>query len=298
VSSPSASPSAPSEAWTLGRLLSWTTRFFTEKAAETPRLDAEVLLAHVLGCKRIDLYVRFEEPASDQARDRYRNLVRQRAEGCPVAYLVGKKEFFSLEFAVTPAVLVPRPETEILVTECLERARGFDRPRILDVGTGSGAVAIALASQLPAAAVTAVDISADALAVARSNAAKHGLADRIRLVQSDLLAALPRDEQFDFILSNPPYVAEAEWSKLHPGVRDYEPRVALIGGAGGYEIIERLIDQARPHLRLAGCMLIEIGAAQEEPVRQIAARLGCCVHPTLRDHANRPRVIHLTLPEG
>jgi len=168
------------------------------------------------------------------------------------------------------------------------------RPRVLDVGTGSGAVAVAVAQQLPQAEVTGIDISAEALAVARANAARHGLSERIRWLESDLLAALPSGAVFDFILSNPPYVAETEWANLHPGVRNYEPRLALVGGAGGYEVIERLLDQARAHLAADGCILVEIGAAQEDTVRCLAARLGWNVYPTLRDHAHRPRVIQAT----
>ena len=152
--------------WTLGRLLDWTTAHFREKKSEFPRLDAEVLLAHAQGCKRIELYTRFEETASEGVRSRFRDLVKKRTEGCPVAYLVGRKEFFSLEFEVGPAVLIPRPDTETLVMTCLEVAT--PHAAILEVGTGSGAIAIALAKQLPTAQVTAIDLSPEALEVAPS----------------------------------------------------------------------------------------------------------------------------------
>jgi release factor glutamine methyltransferase len=277
--------------WTIGRLLDWTAKFLAEKGAEFPRLDAEVLLAHVQGCKRIELYTRFEEPASDDVRTRYRELVRKRIEGCPVAYLVGRKEFFSLEFEVGPAVLIPRPDTETLVMACLELAKPQAAPAILDVGTGSGALAIALAKQLPAAQVTATDISPEALVVARRNAVKHGVANRVRFLQGDLLAALPADEQFDFIVSNPPYIATEELAKLPPGVRDYEPRVALDGGPGGYQVVKRLIEQARRHLKPGGYLILEIGSAQEKVVRGMLAEAGYEVGPTIKDNSGHPRVV-------
>src|SRR5579875_1165652 len=165
--------------WTIGRLLDWTTQFFRQKGFESPRLDAEVLLAHALGCKRIDLYIRHTEEATEQSRQRFRELVRQRIEGCPVAYLVGRKEFFSLEFEVHRAVLIPRPDSECLVDECLRLAKELAEPAILDMGTGSGCLAVAVAKHHPTAQLTAVDISAEALAVASRNAAKHGVAERI-----------------------------------------------------------------------------------------------------------------------
>jgi release factor glutamine methyltransferase len=159
--------------WTIGRLLDWTTKFLGQKGSESPRLDAQVLLAHALGCKRIELYTRHDELASDEARTKFRELVRKRIEGCPVAYLVGRKEFFSLEFEVGPAVLIPRPDTECVVTECLQLAKGLAEPHILDIGTGSGCLAVTAAVRHKGARVTAVDLSPKALAVAARNAAKH-----------------------------------------------------------------------------------------------------------------------------
>jgi release factor glutamine methyltransferase len=282
----------PSEPWTLGRLRDWTARHFEEKQAETPRLDAEVLLAHVLGCKRIDLYVRTEELASEVVRSKYKELIRKRLEGCPVAYLVGKKEFFSLEFEVGPAVLIPRPDTETLVTACLELAKGQEKPTIVDVGTGSGALAIAVAKNHPGAQLTAIDLSPEALAVAQRNAAKHGVAERIRFLQGDLLSPSSPDERFDFILSNPPYIATEDISKLPVGVRQYEPTVALDGGPGGYQVIERLIKAAGEYLKPGGHLLVEIGAPQEERVRALfGPQAGFELGPTIRDYSRHPRVL-------
>src|SRR5438445_7842001 len=160
------------QGWSIGALLDWTAKHLARKGSEYPRLDAEVLLAFALGCKRIDLYTRYVETAPEEVRQRYRDLIRRRVEGCPVAYLVGRKEFFSLQFDITPAVLIPRPETEFVVLECLRLARELAAPRVLDIGTGSGNIAVSVAHQHRGAKVTAVDRSADALAVASQNAAK------------------------------------------------------------------------------------------------------------------------------
>src|SRR5262249_9987632 len=171
--------------WTIGRLLDWTAKFLADKGSESPRLDAEVLLANVLDCERIALYTRYDEVAAEEPRKRYRDLIRRRIEGCPVAYLVGRKEFFSLRFEVNSSVLIPRPDTECVVIECLRLAKGMAAPTVLDVGTGSGAIAVAVAKQHRGAQVTATDISAEALAVAQRNAARHGVAERIRFLHGD-----------------------------------------------------------------------------------------------------------------
>jgi release factor glutamine methyltransferase len=280
------------ETWTIGALLNWTARFLAEKGSEFPRLDAEVLLAHALGGKRIELYTRYEEIASDEVRTAYRDLVRRRIEGCPVAYLVGRKEFFSLEFAVSAAVLIPRPESEFVVMECLRLAKGLPTPRILDIGTGSGNLAVTVARHLPAAEVIAVDLSADALQVAATNAAKHGVQDRIRFLQGDLFAPVTAEPPFDFILSNPPYIAREEMEQLPIGVRQYEPHLALDGGPGGYAVLDRIVAEAGEHLKPGGYLILEIGAPQEKPVRQrIDARGGFELAPTVQDYSGHPRVI-------
>jgi release factor glutamine methyltransferase len=281
------------QAWTLGGLLDWTAKHLAQKGVEFPRLDAEVLLANAVGCKRIDLYgVRFAEAASPEARQKYRELIRKRIEGCPVAYLVGKKEFYGLEFAVGPAVLIPRPDTEVLLIEALGEAKKRTKPRLLDLGTGSGCLPVALARQLKDADVSAVDVSPDALAVARGNAEKHGVADRIRFLQGDLFAALPAGETFDVIVSNPPYIASEDIPKLPVGVRQYEPHLALDGGPGGFTVFDRLVDQARGFLRPGGYLMIEIGAPQETHARQkIAAFPEYRLGPTVFDSARHPRVL-------
>ena len=278
--------------WTIGRLLDWTTKFLQQKGSESPRLDSEVLLAHALGCKRIDLYARHNEEAAEQARQRFRELVRQRVEGCPVAYLVGRKEFFSLEFTVNRAVLIPRPDSECVVDECLRLAKAIETPTILDIGTGSGCLAVAVAKHHKTAQVTAVDISSEALAVASENARKHGVAERIRFLQGDLFAPISAGERFDFILSNPPYIPHDDIAKLVPGVRDYEPHKALDGGADGFAVFNRLIAEAPPHLKPGGYLLIEIGSPQEGPARERIARYeGYELAKTIHDGSGHPRVL-------
>jgi release factor glutamine methyltransferase len=284
---------AGADGWTVGGLLNWTAKHLAAKGAEFPRLDAEVLLAHVLGCQRVDLYgLRFAEPAEEDVRQRYRDLIRRRLEGCPVAYLVGRKEFFKLELEVGPAVLIPRPDSEVLVLECLDLAKKLPAPRVLDIGTGSGNLVVAVARQHTGAQVTTVDLSPDALAVARRNAGRHGLADRIRFLEGDLFGPVPAGERFDSIISNPPYIPRADIAGLPAGVRDYEPHVALDGGPDGYAVFDRLVAGAPDYLVPGGWLLVEIGAPQEGPARQRLAADGRYeLAPTVHDFAGHPRVL-------
>jgi len=295
--------SAPEEPWTIGRLLTWTVDYLGRHGAENPRLDAEVLLAEARGCRRIDLYAAYGEPAPDETRTAFRELVRRRAAGTPVAYLVGRREFYALDFEVTPDVLIPRPETELLVVALLDHVKqraavqsGMPQPlSIADVGTGSGILAVCAAKYVPNSRVTAIDISPAALAVARRNAARHGVADAIEFVESDLFANVPADARFDYIVSNPPYVSTAEMAGLALHIRNREPHVALHAGQRGTEVIEPLIQQAAERLNPGGVLLIEVSpmiAAQvEQLVRDTPAfELGA----TMRDLAGHPRVVHAT----
>jgi release factor glutamine methyltransferase len=259
--------------WTIGRLLTWTTDYFKQNGIESPRLDAEVLLAEARECERIELYTSFDEPANERTRVTFRELVRRRAEGMPVAYLVGRREFYAMTFFVTPDVLIPRPETEFVLIALLDLAKqreSHESPlRIADVGTGSGILAVCAAKHIPNSTVTAIDVSTSALAVARRNADHHQVADRIHLVEGDLLADLPRTGKFDFIVSNPPYVSEAEFEKLSPEVKRYEPRDALVAGPRGTEVIERLLPQAAEHLESGGWFIFEISPMIAESVRSL-----------------------------
>lgn len=281
------------QTWTLGGLLDWTAKHLAQKGVESPRLDAEVLLAHVIGGKRIDLYgTRFSETASPDVRQQYRELIRKRLEGCPVAYLVGRKEFFGLEFKVTPAVLIPRPDSEHVVMECIALAKSMAQPRILDVGIGSGNLTVSLAKHLPSARLTAVDRSADALAIAAENAERHGVSTRVRFLEGDVFGPLGPGEKFDFIVSNPPYIPHNDLDKLPVGVRQYEPVLALDGGPDGFAVFDRLIDEARSRLVPGGWLIVEIGAPQEGPARQrIETYPEYELAPTVRDFSDHPRVL-------
>ena len=283
------------DVWSIGRLLTWTTDYLKRHKSESPRLDAEVMLAHVLDWQRVQLYTHFEEEVSQTSRRAFRDLVRRRAEGTPVAYLVGRKEFYSLAFKVTPAVLIPRPESEFVVVEYLAATRDMPSPRAVDVGTGSGCLAIASAHRQPEARFVAVDISEAALAVARANAATLGVAERIDFRQGDLLQPVAAEGPFDAIISNPPYIASDEIASLEPGVRDYEPRPALDGGRGGLESVQRLIAGSSALLKVGGHLILEIGTSQERPVRaMIESEPTLKLAPTVFDHAQHPRVIRAT----
>jgi release factor glutamine methyltransferase len=240
-------------------------------ALPTARRDAELLLMHVLACDRAYLLTHPETQLTAEQYAVYDAWLTRRARHEPVQYIVGEQEFFGLKFRVTPDVLIPRPETEHLVEAALARTDRDASLRIADVGTGSGAIAVALAHALPQARITALDISATALAVAQENAKNHGVSDRIRFFESDLLAAVT-GEQFDMMVSNPPYVADDE--ELEPQVRDYEPAPALFAGPEGLDIYRRLIPQAQDALRPGGWLLLEIGHGQRGAVAQLLAGWG------------------------
>jgi release factor glutamine methyltransferase len=284
------------QSWTIGRLLTWTTDYLKQHGAASPRLDAEVLLAAARGSERIRLYTDFDQEVPEDVRAAFRDHVRRRAAGEPVAYLVGHREFFSLAFTVTRDVLIPRPETEHLVVELLDlvkqRATAESPVHIADVGTGSGVIAVAVAKHAPASRITAVDVSPPALDVARGNAERHQVADRIEFLASDLLSALPAEPQFDFIASNPPYVSQSEWERLPADIRDYEPRMALVAGPSGTEAIARLIPQAAERLHPGGWLLMEIGPSIENAARQRLTQDGRFDAPQIiKDLAGLPRVV-------
>ena len=283
----------PETKWTVGELLDWTAKYFAQKKFDSPRLDAEILLAHALKKKRIDLYVSHDQVPEQQLRDAFRELVKQRTEGCPVAYLVGKKEFFGLDFQVNQNVLIPRPDTECLVDAALRLAKKEGWKQILDIGTGSGCIAIALARHLPGVTVCAVDISEKALEVARVNARNHNLEARIEFVCGSLLEPVLGRELFDAIVSNPPYIPAKEIEELEVGVKKYEPRSALDGGPEGLDIISKIIKQAPASLKNGGHLLMEVGAGQADAVtRLIKNMVGLESLATISDGAQIQRVVH------
>lgn len=237
--------------------------------------DAELLLLHVLGFDRATLLAYPARPMTEPQFALYRDAVARRLRHEPIQYITGQQEFFGLLLKVTPATLIPRPETEHLVEAVLERIPASQPCRILDIGTGTGAIGLALAANLPLAQITAVDLSAEALGVARENAATHHLESRVRLLQSDLLSGLSAEERtasFDAIVSNPPYIPESDRAELHPQVRDYEPALALFAGDLGLDIYRRLIPQAHMALKPGGLLALEIGHGQRDALAALLER--------------------------
>lgn len=279
--------------WTVARLLEWTTAHFASKKTDSPRLEAEILLAQAMGCKRIELYVRHEEIPGDEVRDRFRGLVRRKALGEPVAYLVGYKEFYSLSFRVSPAVLIPRPDTETLVDQALSelKSKASPTPRLLDLGTGSGCLAIVLAKLLPTLGVIAVDLFQPALDLARLNAQTHKVGDRIQFLLGDLFCPLKPAECFDLIVSNPPYIPTADIANLESSVRDFEPKSALDGGADGLDFYRRILRDASSRLNPGGSLMMEVGFDQAQSVLALARGRGFEQVTTVPDRNRIPRVI-------
>ncbi len=252
------------EQWTVLKVLKWTTEYFSGKGFEQPRSDAEVLLAHALGMERIQLYINYDKPLSPEELARFRGFVRRRAAYEPTQYIIGKQEFWSMDFEVTPAVLIPRPETEIIVEKALELT-GEKSSLILDLGTGSGAIAIALAHERIGINVIAVDKSWSAIEVARRNAIRNDVSDRVFFFVMDLFGAIAARPTFDLIISNPPYVSDAEFLDLAPEIANYEPHSALVGGGErGLALIRKILEQFPACLKPGGSLLMEIGAGQAE----------------------------------
>jgi release factor glutamine methyltransferase len=288
------------EPWTVKRLLEWTAGFFNNKGLDAPRLSAELLLSHVLGYPRIRLYTDFERPVMEPELGRFRDLVRRASLHEPIAYLTRTAHFFSLELEVGPGVLIPRPETETLVENVLQFVRhqpGFESPRVLDLCTGSGCIAAAIASNLKAATVVATDISDAAVAIARSNFEKLGLAGRITLLQGDLYDAL-RDLvdplPFDLIVANPPYIASAVIPTLDANVREHEPMSALDGGVDGLDPHRRILAGAPDRLTPHGRVFLEIAYDQAELALDAARNAQGLTDPKiLKDLGGRDRVLML-----
>lgn len=318
------------EVWTIGRLLEWTTDFLRKNHSDSPRLEAEVLLAHARNCSRIQLYTSFAEEPNETERAAFREMVKRRAEGTPVAYLVGHKEFYSIDFIVGPDCLIPRPETEHLVVAALDwlKQRSASNPTatpptIVDVCTGSGCVAISIAKNLPSATKTfvkqsgagstesepealaaspsqngsvrilATDISPAALQVARSNLQRHELIERIELFEGDLLDAVPSTViGIDLIVANPPYVSESEFAGLAKDVRQFEPKLALVSDDDGLAASLRLIEQAESRLAPGGAIMLE-SSPMVIPRLEAAfsSRPAWQLKPTIKDLSGHPRIV-------
>lgn len=284
--------------WTVKRLLEWTGGYFGARGLDAPRLAAELLLSHVLGVPRIRLYTDYDKPVVEPALTQFRELVKRAGQHEPIGYLTGRAHFFSLELSVGPGVLIPRPETETLVENVLQfvrHATGFASPRVLDLCTGSGCIAAAIAQQLPSAVVVAVEQSEQAIAYARKNFEALGLADRITLLEGDLYQPLkgqPDPRPFDLIVANPPYIASAVIPTLDANVRDYEPMEALDGGADGLDPHRRILADAPAHLTDNGHLFLEIAYDQGEQALVLAQSTPGLAEPRiLKDFGGRDRVL-------
>lgn len=281
--------------WRIRDLLAWTTRFFTDKGLKEPRLEAEILLASVLGKDRVYLYTNYDLPVNQKEREVYREWIKRRVQGEPAAYITGNKEFMSLDFKVNPHVLIPRPDTEILVEEAMKlAARWPGEVRICDVGTGSGAIAVSLAYYLKNARVYATDISREALKVAAYNAERHGV--EIVLEEGDLLTPfLDKGEKFHLITANLPYINEEDYEMLDVSVKGYEPELALLAPGDGLDLYRRLLPQAFALLYDGGYLLMEIGFNQGEKALHMTKGWGKA--EIIKDLAGRDRVVRLKKEE-
>ncbi len=277
---------------TIREIINEATRSLEAVGIPSARLDAEILLSFCLKRDRLDFFKNPEMQITKNKQADFKKLVARRLKWEPVAYITGRKEFWSFTLEVNKDVLIPRPDTEVIVEEALSicKTQAFDKPRILDIGTGSGAIALALAKELPQAKIVATDISPAALTLARKNARRLGLAKQIEFPRGDLFE--PVDGIFDIIVSNPPYIANQEYQELPAGVKDYEPRQALWAGQTGVEFYEKLIYQSKNHLKENGWLLLEIGAKQGESVRSMMESAGVYDRIDVRaDYASMPRVI-------
>lgn len=287
-----ASPERGAERLALLEVLKRSTEFLRTRGCDAPRLDAELLLAKALGQSRLDLYLQFDRPLTADELERCRELVRRRGAREPVAYLLGEKEFRSLAFEVGPAVLVPRPETETLVEEALAflAARGVPAPRVADVGTGSGCIAVAIAKETPGAEVLCTDVSRAALEVAARNAARHGVANRLQLAHGGFLDPAPAGARFDLVVSNPPYVLPSEEPSLPAELR-FEPREALfVPGGDADALLAALASAARERLAAGGALMIEIAETWGARAEAALRAAGLADFRVRRDLAGHDRV--------
>jgi len=263
--------------WTILEILKWTTGFFKEKQIINPRLNAEYIISHVLGCKRFDLYVRFEEIVSLENREKIKKMVIERAKSKPLQYVIGETEFYGHRFFVNESVLIPRPETEYLVEKIITEIDSYTT--ILDIGSGSGAIAITLKKELPYLSITAVDISASALKIATENAKLNQV--EIEFIESDIFSKL--NTKFDIIVSNPPYIPQKEYEALDKEILEYEPKLALLAEDDGLYFYRRILSEAKLYLNVNGKIYFEIGYNQSDRIKKIAENNGFTEIETLKD---------------
>lgn len=281
------------EIWTTLKVLAWTTGYLTEKGVENARRESEWLLCAATGLDRVGLYLNFDKPLSDDELAVFRGLVVRRGKREPLQHILGSQEFDGLSFEVSPAVLIPRHDTEVLIEEALRRAP--HAKTVLDIGTGSGCIAIALAHRLPRAVVAAIDLSTDALVVARHNAESNGVA--VEFLQGSFLQPVA-GRTFDLIVSNPPYITSGDLADLQPEVRDFEPRLALDGGPDGLDAYRAIIAEAPDFLNPCGWLLLEVGAGQDDDVGALLVRAGFTGIVAAPDNAGINRVVGGVLSAG
>lgn len=293
--------------WTILKLIEWTSEYLKKQGIENPRLESEILLAHVLGKKRIDLYLEFDHSVEPPELSTYKLLIQRRVKHEPIQYLTGRQEFWSLDFKVGPGVLIPRPETECLVEKALilknknshseqlchpEGRRPEGSLQILDLGTGSGVLAIVLAKELPQSHIWAGDISERALSYARENAQTHGVSSQIHFVKSDLFSALDPSQKFDLIISNPPYVAEEEWTCLPTHIKEFEPPEALRGGEQGIDFHLKILEEAPKFLKAGGSIILEIAPSQDVMLKEyLEKQKNVSNFESVQDYEHRQRVL-------
>ena len=292
----------PNKIWRVVDLLDWTVDYFQQHGIPNPRLDAEILLGHLLEKSRLQLYLHFEMPVFQEHLTPFRELIKKRIARTPVSYLTNQKEFMSLDFYVDERVLIPRPETEQLV-ETILTTKAEKPQRLLELGTGSGAIATSLALQQPEWEIVATDISEPALAVARKNAETHACTAQIKFLSGDLFEPIEAlintngNPRFDWIVCNPPYIKNTERDSLSPDVRDHEPEIALFAGDDGLAIIRRLIAEAPKYLTPSGKLILEIGETQANSVRAlINVESAYCTYKLLKDYAEKERIVLASVP--
>jgi release factor glutamine methyltransferase len=273
---------------TVLEIIKRTTDFLEKRGVESARLNAELIIGHALALKRMQLYLQFERPLTETELEKIRPLVKRRGNREPVQYIMGETEFGGLKLKVDRRALIPRPETEYLI-ELITQRLAEPPAAILDLGTGSGAIALALAKAYPSAVVTAIDKSSEALALARENAVVTGLGDRVRYLESNWFAALPVAEKFQLIVANPPYLSDEEAKEALPEVREFEPAMALSAGADGMTDLHAIISEGHSRLVAGGFLACETGIAQHEKLTELAARTGYVRTEALKDLTGRDR---------
>ncbi len=271
--------------------LKLSAEYLEKKNIEAPRINAELLLAHVLKCKRLDLYLSFERPLNDEEKNAYRELLKRRGMYEPLQYITGRVEFFGLNIKVNPSVLIPRPETELLVEEVINSSDKEASLNILDIGTGSGNILVALAKNLSKSQITGVDISEEALSVAKENAVLNEVSTNISFIKKDMLNDFVFNEKFDVVVSNPPYVSGADFEELRSELRLYEPHISLTDQSDGYTFYRKISATAHNYLKSGGKIFFEIGMGQSAVIKKLLEDSGYSQIEIIKDYAKIDRVI-------